>query len=274
MGFYIPVSWLQGIHYYFFGIGIFSFASAIIFSQYPSYFILFMVLYIGNSFLSWYMSWWVHKRVKKQIILNYQKYMINHFIVAVVAVSILALLLFLNFARFVTAGTEQITFSMIIPEFIDSIMIFNYFVFSSAAIWSFALRFDMINKAFSTYNTFTARRARDFAIKKRSEFKLGVLVPVDRFKGYKIGSNEKIDALLMEIWTDRKSPTLKKSIGKLELAMSETVISELNVRIDNLMRSENPSENRVLVMNYQKLIEKYKRESQGFEQRLNRITAE
>ena len=97
---------------------------------------------------------------------------------------------------------------------------------------------------------------------------------MDRFKGYKIGSNEKIDGLLMEIWTDRKSPTLKKSIGKLELAMSETVISELNVRIDNLMRSENPSENRVLVMNYQKLIEKYKRESQGFEQRLNRITAE
>ena len=59
MGFYIPASWLQGIHYYYFCIGMFSFASSVMFGAYPGYAMIFVVSYVLNSGVCWYLSWWV-----------------------------------------------------------------------------------------------------------------------------------------------------------------------------------------------------------------------
>ena len=53
MGFYIPASWLQAVHYYYFCIGIFSFAGGVVFISFPSYAVLFVVSYVLNSGISW-----------------------------------------------------------------------------------------------------------------------------------------------------------------------------------------------------------------------------
>lgn len=279
MGFYIPASWLQVIHYYYFCIGIFSFASSVIFSAYPNYAVIFIVSYILNSAVCWYLSWWIHKKVRRQIILNYNRYFLHHIIAALAAVGFLALLLFSNLITSIIlyspATQRELSFTLVIPEIMDAIVWMNYFAFFTALIWSIGLRFDVINRLFSTYNAVTIGRAKEFVLKKRRELNTGTLVPEERFASYKPGVSDRIDSMITGIWAGRKKPSLKRELMKLELAMGEAHISEMEERLQSLGKSSDLSENDIFIISsYQKLIDKYNKESYRYQQKLEQEEAQ
>jgi hypothetical protein len=270
MGFYVPVSWLQAIHYYYFCIGIFSFASSIVFLSFPSYALLFIVSYALNSAVCWYLSWWVHKMVKQNLILNYRRYMLNHMILAVASVGVLALLVYMNFQGIFTASAtqRQLSIRLVIPEFMDYVVGFNFFAFFSALMWSAALRLDVINKAFSTYNSMTLSRAKSLAAKLRKKMNTGTLVPADRFTSYKPGSSDRVDSILMDIWECRKSPR-KPDMMKLELAICENLITEMSERVRAIGHSTGVNERDiVLISNYQELMKRYSKDFYEYERKM------
>ncbi len=260
MGFYIPTSWLQAVHYYYFCIGMFSFASSVMFGAYPEYAMIFVVSYVLNSGVCWYMSWWIHKKVRQQIILNYNKYMLYHLAAAMAAVVPIMLLS--------STGSG-------IPAIMDSVVWFNYFAFFTALIWSLGLRFDVINRLFSTYNSAVMGRAKAFAMKKRTELGTGTLVPAERFSSYKPGASDRTDSLFMDVWQNRKSPGTKARLMRLELAMAEDHSREMENRLQSLGKSSNLAESDVFIIsNYQKLIEKYNKESYHYREKLEKEEAQ
>lgn len=260
MGLYVPASWLQAIHYYYFCMGIFSFTGGVVFGAFPNYAALFIVSYVLNSAVCWYLSWWMHKKVKRNIILNYRRYFLNHTILAIASVGAMTLMIYITMS---SPGAPAI------PEFMDFVIGFNFFTFSSAFIWSVALKLDIINRAFSTYNMMSLKNAREFAIKTRGTLKTGVLVPVDRFRSYKPGSDDRIDSMLMEVWESRKKPGLKISVMKLEIAMCDNVVSEMLARVQELERLKNSSaSDATMVSSYKKLIDKYAKDSFEYEKRV------
>lgn len=271
MRFYIPVSWLQAIHYYYFAIGIFSFASAIVFLQFPEYAIFFIVSYILNTGMCFYLSWWVHKRVSKDVIFDYRKYIRNHLLIAVITVGLLAAMMYLNFARELSVidieTRTRVTFNMIVPEFVDIIIGFNYFTFFMALTWSIALKFDFFSKVFSTYNRITLQRAKEYASLMRKKLGTGWLITSEKFKSYRIGQDNRIDAILMEVWNYRKSHTLKISMMKLELAFCDYMIADMTRRVSVVSKRHLTEGERKLVENYQKTIDKYAKNSYVYRKR-------
>ena len=183
----------------------------------------------------------------------------------------MALFIYLNFVRQVPdpAANQLITLNMIIPEFVDSIVGFNFFTFFAALIWSVALRFDFLSKIFNTYNAITLRRAKRYAMGMRKMHKLGVLVSQERLKSYKPGTTEEIDILLMDMWNDKKNPQMKILVGKLELLMCEKEIVEMNNKVHNLKKTRNLTENDIfMISDYQQLIKRYEQESVKFRKML------
>ena len=275
LNFYVPVAWLQLIHYYYFSMGIFSFAAGVAFISFPNYATIFFISYVLNSIICWYVAWWLHKRVKRQIIINLKQYYLKHLIASVIAVAFLGIILYLNFLiYYYSPGFKSLTsieLNMIIPIIMDMIIGFNYFTLVAAFMWSFALKFDVVNKAFSTYNKFTLSRAKNFTIKLREKLKTEVLVPSEQYKTYKPGTNEQMDAIIMEIWKYRKSPTVGISVKKLEMMMCEQYIKELENRLNSFREAKNLTENELFqIKNYQNLINKYNKELVEYRNRTER----
>ena len=213
--------------------------------------------------------------IKRQIILNLKQYYIKHFIASVISVALLGLILYVNYLSFYySPGIKSLTsieLNMIIPVIMDIIIGFNYFTIFAAFIWSFALKFDVINKAFSTYNKFTLSRAKNFTIKMREKMKTEILVPAERYKIYNPGTNEQIDAIFMEIWKYKKSPTVRISIKKLEMMMCEQYIKEIENRLNSFKQARNLTENELFtITNYQKLINNYNKELTEYRDRTER----
>jgi hypothetical protein len=268
MGIYIPVSWLQAIHYYYYFIGIFSFGTVVIFSAYPTYALVFVISYILNSGICWYMSWWLHKKVKKELIINYTDYAIKHVFVTLASITVLGVLLLIGMPE--SSGGAGLH-GLVIPRTMDYIVWFNYFSFFAALIWSVALRFDILNKAFATFNSYSLRMAKSFAIKKRKELGLDKLVPLKVFETYELGTDDNIDSILTDIGSDKKNPKLRLYIRKLELAMCQKFIDEMAKRVQKLEGSKALSgNNSVILAKHQKLIYNFNKESYKYEQELKR----
>jgi hypothetical protein len=278
MVFYIPVLYLKLIHYFYFSVGIFSFASAFVFGFYPSYALFFVVSYIVNSAISWYMSWWLYKRLKKQIIINSWKYVINHLIVTGIVMGVLAIVVLSNvMVRDVSVynpvNGDVTEFKAFSPEIMDVFLTFNYFTLFLAIIWSLMLRFDFISKFFMTYNRYTLNKGKNVALKLRSKYgsRLKSILPDSYIKDYKPGTVEKVDNILMSIVKINESDEIRM-VAELEMFFAEQRIMEMRKRIENLKSNPNMSVDDIrMAAEYEQMVTTYAKDIVRYQKTLDEI---
>lgn len=244
MGIYISGDYFQIIHYYYFCMGIFSFTAAFIFGfPYSAYFILFCVL---HSAISWYVSWFMEKKMKKLVIIESGSYILSHILLTVLTAG---LTLFLWYYQVLIEGF-----------LINSIIEVNYFIFFMGMIWYIISRFNFMEGVFNYFDTLTFRRAKKLIINKRYDLGLRKLITDARIKSYMPGTDHEIDSALISAWKGRKS-NLKVGIYEFEIKMCESLIEMFNEKIDKIMSKPNPN------LLDQKTMKGYKRLIMDYEKR-------
>jgi hypothetical protein len=249
MGLYLGVKYFQIIHYYYFCMGIFSFTAAIIFGS--PYYIYFLAFYVLHSTISWYVAWFVEKRMKKFVVVNSSNYVVSHLILTVVT-SAMTLIMW--------------SYSILIERFlIDSIIYMNYFVFFLGVMWYVMTRFNMISSMFDYFDTITFRRAKRLIISKREELGLKRLITDGRIKSYEPGYEKEIDSALMTLWKERRS-NLVNNIYRFETIVCNNLIQRFRNRIMNIKAKPTFSAiDQKMINSYEKFIHDYGKRALEYE---------
>ncbi len=254
MGFYVNPDYLEVIHYYYFSIGMFSFMCSIIFSFSAVFSIIFILLYVGQSSFSWYISWYMQKKMRELVILNSLRFMMQHVVMTFFVGGMTFLLWYFS------AFSEQ--------SLIATILQVNYFVFFMAFIWYLIVRVDVVKVVFDVYDSRKMESAKNLVIRvreSRSEIFTKRLMTNYQIKNYRIGSNPEIDEMLIGAWSERRSARLLKRIAQLELAMCAWMISRLKkYTIRQEGEVPRPAEIEAAAA-YAKLIEEYTKSSMEYE---------
>jgi hypothetical protein len=239
MGIYISTDHLQVIHYYYFFMGVFSLFSAFIFTTaFPSYGSIFTVLFVLHLAISWYVSWVIVKRLRKELVFNMVRYAASHVFIAFLTAGLTILFWYLNILQEVA--------------FMNTVLLINFFVFFVGAIWYIITRFDIVRRFFVLKDTMALRSAMNMAVSVGKE--AGMPVPSE-IRSYQPGSDEDMDALLLSLWKRRKSPEMKNLVKDYYITHYEKEIEKLRNRI----KSQEPGEGeKELVKEYEKLIDEYK----------------
>lgn len=239
MGIYISTDHLQIIHYYYFFMGVFSLFSAFIFSTvFPSYGLIFTMLFVLHLAISWFVSWVIVKRLRKELVFNMLHYAVKHVFVA-----------------FLTAGlTIAFWYLNILQEvaFMNAVLTINFFVFFIGAIWYVITRFGVVRKLFIFRDTMALRSAKNLAVSVGRE--AGMPVPSE-ISSYQPGSDKDMDSLLLSIWKERESPEVKDAVRDYYIAHYEKGIEKLRNKISGI---ENQGQEG-LIREYEKLIGEYEK---------------
>jgi hypothetical protein len=257
MGFYIRPEYLEAIHYYYFSIGMFSFMCSIIFGFSAIYSIIFIFLYVGQSSFSWYISWYMRRRMREFVVLNSLRFAGEHMILTLFVGAMTFSLWYLN------AFNEE--------GLITSILQVNYFVFFLAVVWYLVVRFNAVRVVFDVYDNSSMERAKSLMIRTRElrrELFTKTLMTNSQVRNYRNGSSPEIDEMLLSMWKDRRSPGLLKRIAELEVALCSLFVARLR---DYVKRNESdvmrPTEIETVKV-YSQLIEEYVRSSMEYEKQV------
>jgi hypothetical protein len=255
MGFYVKPEYFEVIHYYYFSIGLFSFMFAIIFGFSAVYSLAFILLYVGQSSFGWYISWFMHKRMRAFIVPNSIGYAVTH--------------VFLTF--FVGGMTFGIwLLGALNEELLISIILYvNYFIFFLAVAWYLTIKSGVVKMLFNVYDSRIMENAKDLVIKTRESSKdvfTRAIISRDSIKSYRVGSNSKIDELLMKAWREKGSQRLLRTITEIEIALCDQTIERLKrwISLTNSKDTIIPGERKTII-SYEKTIEEYARLSMEYE---------
>lgn len=214
MGIYIDVKYFRLVHYYYFCIGIFTFVTAIMLG-FP-YIIYLMALCIINSAISWYVSWFVHKSMKKFVVVSSRGYMLAHIVLTVI-MSVMAMLFWFY----------QLSIGVFLIEWI---LYINFFSFFMGFIWYLMSRFKLVKQLFDYFSSLNFKRAKNLIISKREDLGLMKLMTDISIKTYEPGDDTEIDSILMAIWKEREADP-RKRIYHFEMKLCERTIERLRKRI-------------------------------------------
>ncbi len=249
MGLYIGVKYFQIIHYYYFCMGIFSFTAAIIFG-FP-YYIYFIMFYILHSAISWYVAYFMEKKMKKFVVIQSFGYIVSHVLLTVL-----------------TSGMTLVlwSYNIFIEKFlIDSIIFVNYYVFFLGLLWYAMVRFKIVGELFAYFDSLTLKRAKRLILNKRENLKLKKLITDIKIKSYEPGSEPEIDSILFSTWRERKSKIVR-NIYEFETKMCDKIIERFRERIERI-RSEpvlRPTDEK-MIKSYEKFIQDYEKTALEYE---------
>lgn len=249
MGIYISTEYFQIIHYYYFCMGMFSFTAAVIFG-FP-YSMFFMIFYVLHSIISWYVSYFIQKSMRKFVIIQSREYVISHIILTILTVGSTLMLWY---------------FQVLIETFlIDSIIFINYFVFFIGVLWYGMTKFDVVKGLFAYFDSLTFRKAKKLVIDKRIDLGLKELVTDVVIKTYEVGSDSEIDSILVSVWDERET-NVEGNIYRLEMALCDKMIGKYRKRIHKI-RSK-PMVNAIdvrMMKTYERFIKDYEKSSVEYE---------
>lgn len=255
MGFYVRPEYFEIIHYYYFSIGIFSFMCSIIFGFSAFYSLIFMLLYAGLFSFSWYVSWFMQKKMREFVIPNSLTYAAKH--------------VFLTF--FAGGLTFGIWFIGALKEelLISVILYVNYFVFFLAVIWYLIVKFGFVKEVFDVYDSRVMKNAKNLIIKARDSRKdvfTRVLVSSDSIRNYTPGSSTEIDELLMRAGKEKNPQRLLRRITEIEIALSNQTIERMRRWISKTTSGDaiTPGD-RSMITRYEQAIEEYAKSSMEYE---------
>jgi len=238
------------IHYYYFCMGIFSFTAAIIFGfPYSIFFIIFCII---HSAISWYVAYFMERKMKKFVVIQSNSYMVSHVLLT-----------------FLTAGLTLFLwyYQVFIERFlIDSIIQINYFVFFLGLLWYTMTRFNLVGGLFEYFDSLTLRRAKKLILNKREELGLRKLITDIKIKSYEPGSEPEIDSILISAWRERKS-NIERNIYEFETKMCEKVIERFRDRVEKIRSKPDLTlTDQKMIKSYEKFIQDYERTAMGYEE--------
>ncbi len=255
MGFYVRPAYFEAIHYYYFSTGIFSFMCSIIFGFSAFYSLIFILLYVGLFSFSWYVSWFMQKKMRNFVIPNSLKYAAEHV-----------------FLTFLVGGlTFGIWFFGALEEelLISTILYMNYFVFFMAVIWYLIIKFGFVKEVFDVYDSRVMKNAKNLIIKTRDSRKdifTRVLVSSDSIKNYAPGSSTEIDELLMSAGKEKNPQRLLRRITEIEMALSNQTIERMRRWISRTASGGTITPgDRKTITRYEQSIEEYAKSSMEYE---------
>jgi hypothetical protein len=217
----ITVRQLQLIHYYYFIMGIFALSNAIFLGIGSPYFLLFIMFYIVNSTISWYIAVVARETMKNYIIIQSLAFAIKHMIATVAAVAIAAV---------IWMGGTMMEFSVL-----SALLMTNYMILFLAGIWYVLTRTDFAKKLFPLYDDYMFRRSRNFVIRTREKnWKyFGIRLITEReITNYKYGTLPDVDSNMLSAYRNRgQLRYVMECIGRIEMLLSQMLIERLSDEI-------------------------------------------
>ncbi|MCD6496590.1 MAG: hypothetical protein J7K54_04935 [Candidatus Aenigmarchaeota archaeon] len=224
MKLYLKPEYFQTIHYYFFSLGVFSLTTALMFTEYSIYTFIFVGFYVAHSAISWYMSWFMHRKMKLVYIIQRSSYIVNHMVLVLVA------------------GLGAVGFGYIFRESYDAVMTsmitLNFFVVFLGIMWYAIGATRIAERFFDWREEGRLSRGRDMLLAFRKKRFLE-LVSDAAVKGYKWGSDPQIDGLFMDLkMLAGQGRDFSEKAKEIEIKLAEAEIAGLEKKMANLGDSE------------------------------------
>jgi hypothetical protein len=256
MAFYIKPEYFQTIHYYFFCLGIFSLTTSFMFTSYNAYSYIFMSFYVVNSAISWYMSWFMHTRMKTVFVVRTASYLLTHVVLTFFSGG-LAVLLYYMF---------QLEYEALITGFI----MVNFFVIFFGLMWYILHVLKVTDRFFDWQERGKLEIGRDMVIRFRE--KKGVKLIDDKtLKGYKWGTDAAIDGLFMQVkMKAEKGEDFSDIVRDIEMKLSEAKVRDIEMKIENLGKKEMSETDRHMLASYNTLIKGHEKDMLEYEKALYR----
>jgi hypothetical protein len=228
---------------------------SIIFGFSAFYSLIFMLLYVGLFSFSWYVSWFMQKKMREFVIPNSLAFAAKHIFLTFLSGG-------LTFAIwFIGALKEELLISII--------LYMNYFVFFLAVVWYLIIRFGLVKEVFDVYDSRVMKSAKNLIIKTRDSRKdifTRALVSSDSIRNYKPGSSPEIDEMILAAGKEKNSRRLLRRITEIEIALSNQIIERLRRWVSQASSKDaiTPGDRRTITR-YEQDIEEYARSSMEYE---------
>jgi hypothetical protein len=251
MGLYIRPEYFQTVHYYFFCLGIFSLTASFMFTTYNAYSYLFMIFYIVNSGIAWYMSWFMHSRMKTVFIIRMGRYAASHMVLTVLSGG-MAVFMYWAFA---------LEFEALMTVFVTV----NFFVIFMGLMWYAIGALKIADRFFDWQDKGRLETGREMVMRYRGKGGLK-LVDDETIRGYQWGSNGAIDQLFMKAkMKSEKGGDFSEVVRDIEVKLSEMKIHELEGRVENLKLRTGGKADAGLLESYMGAIKSHERSTLDYE---------
>ncbi len=256
MALYIKPEYFQTIHYYFFSLGIFSLTTSFLFTSYNAYTYIFMGFYIVNSAISWYLSWFMHARMKAVFIIKTGRYAASHVFLTVFAGG--------------TAVAMYWFFELQFESIITAFLMVNFFVIFMGFMW-YVLGVTRIASRFLEWQERgRLDLGRDMVMRFREKKGLK-LVDDETMRSYRWGTDAKVDSLFMQVkLKSGKGEDFTELVRQLEMRISDLQVRELEQKIEKLGAGEPGKADKDMMDGYKSMVKSHEKSMLEYEKSLYR----
>lgn len=253
MKFYIRPEHFQTVHYYFFSLGMFTLTIAFMLPSYNIYSFIFMAFYITHSSISWYMSWFLHKKMKAFYIIQRTSYIAHHIILTLLSGGL--------------AVTFYYIFEATFEAMVTSILAINFFVVFLGFIWYFMGVMKISEKFVEWQEGRKLQIGRDMVLRFRKKRMIDLLDD-EAIKSYKWGTDNTIDQVFMDIkMKSEMGSDFGDEVKEVEVGISELKIRELENKIGNIEKGEVTPADMNLIKSYKEAIQQQQKRAMDYEKR-------
>ncbi len=243
----------QTVHYYFFSLGMFSLTIAFMFPLDSVFSFIFISFYTLHSAIAWYMSWFLHRRVKAIYIIQNARYIANHAVLTVISGGL--------------AVAFYYVFSADFEAMMTSIITVNFFVVFLGFMWYAMGAMRVAEKFFEWQEERKLQIGRDMVLRFRKRRMIDLL-DEEAIKGYKWGTDSSMDQAFMDVKVKSESGAdFGDEVKRVELGLSELKISELERKIQNLETGDVSQSDMDLIKTYREAIKTQRRRMMEYEKR-------
>ncbi len=253
MKLYIKPEHFQIVHYYFFSLGMFSLTIAFMFPLESVFSFMFMSFYAVHSAIAWYMSWFLHKRVKAIYIIQGASYIFHHVVLTVISGGIAIAFYYL--------------FADSFEAMMTSILTINFFVIFLGFLWYFMGAMKIAERFVDWQEERKLQVGREMVMRFRKKRMIDLLDD-ETIKSYKWGSDNAIDQAFMDIkMKSEMGSDFGDAVKDVEVRISELKIRELENKIMNIEKGEVTPADANLVKSYRDAIKQQERRVMDYEKR-------
>jgi hypothetical protein len=253
MKLFIRPEHFQTVHYYFFSLGMFSLTIAFMFPLDSVFSFIFISFYSLHSAIAWYMSWFLHRRVKAIYIIQNTKYIANHAVLTVVAGGLAVAFYYIFSADFEAMMTSIITI--------------NFFVIFLGFIWYAMGAMRIVEKFVEWQEERKLQIGRDMVLRFRRRRMIDLL-DEETIKSYRWGADSSIDQAFMDIKVKSENgEEFGDEVKKVELGLSEMKIGELERKVQNLETGDVSPSDMELIKTYREAIKTHRKRMMDYEKR-------
>ena len=260
----ITIRQLKLIHYYYFAMGIFGLTNAILIGFGSIFSIIFIIFYVLNSGVSWYVALVARKKMTDYVIVQSLGFFVRH-----VAVSVLTV-----------GATTLFWISGLVPDagLLNTMLMANYFVLFVAGLWYMPPRTDFVGELFTIYDNYLFKKSKSFMLGVRRahrEFFGRELVTETQIRDYEYGTINDVDDNLISAWKNKsKMQYVLECLGRIEISLSRFALKIMREKLFFLGGLSDTYENQKLRDDAKRELAEREKDVNEFEKSFYRKTGE